>query len=52
MVCFIVDENNELYVNIAIEKFNSVELKNNKIIINKFIEIPTEKLLEIKIQTK
>ena len=49
MTCFLVNEKNELAVNLAIEKFMSVELEDNILIINDIIKIPTEDILEIKI---
>lgn len=50
MACFLVDETGELCVNVAIEKFMSVELKDGELIINGLIKIPTDKIMEIKLQ--
>jgi len=52
MTCFLVNEKNELFVGLAIEKFISVELKNGEIIINNIIHLPADKILEIKIDSK
>lgn len=46
--CLITKENGELAVNLAIEKFLSVELEDNNLVINGIIKIPTENILEIK----
>lgn len=50
MVCFIVDEENNLVVDLAIMKFMNVELKDNELWINNAIHFPTENILEIKIK--
>lgn len=52
MTCFLVDEKNELFIGLAITKFISVELKNGEIIINNAIHLPTDRILEIKIDSK
>lgn len=50
MSCFLVNEKNELVVNLAIEEFQSIELKNGEMWINNIIHIPTKNILEIKIK--
>ena len=52
MVCLLTNEKNELYqgLGIAINKFNSIELKNGEVWINGIIHFPANKIIEITIQ--
>ena len=52
MVCLLINEKNEMYqgLGIAINKFNSVELKNGEMWINGIIHFPANKIIEIIIQ--
>lgn len=50
MTCFVINEKNELVVDLGIEKFISVELKNGEMWINGIIHFPTKNILEIKIK--
>ena len=50
MTCFLIDENNELFVGLAIEKWKTIELIDGEMWINGIIHIPTEDILEIKIK--
>ena len=48
MSCFLENEKGELAIPLSIEKFKSVELKDDKLVINGIIQIPTEDILAIK----
>ena len=50
MACFVTNEKNELVVDLAIEKFISVELKNGEVWINGIIHFAANKIIEITIQ--
>lgn len=52
MFCLLTNEKNEPYKNVglAINEFNSIELKNGEVWINGIIHFPANKIMEIKIQ--
>ena len=50
MSCFLINEQNELIVPLSIEKFMSVELEDDCLVINGIVKIPTKDILEIKIR--
>ena len=47
MTCFLENEKGELAVPLAIEKFMSVELEDDKLVINGIIKIPTKDIITI-----
>lgn len=50
MTCLLTNEKNELLINVAIEKFQSIELKNGEMWINGIIHFPADNILEIKVK--
>lgn len=52
MQCLLTNQHNDLLVNLVIEKFMSVELKDGKLVINNIIKLPVEDIMEIKVYDK